>query len=143
MLQYSLFENLSEKAKEIVKADDYVCYVRIYYRNGYGSAFFFKGTNSGYIDEIENSEKRGKERYTEILKSELQKTCEQFCEEMNPNGRKEMYETCKNLVKEEKCEESDYYYTTYHETVNSLFQISVSKEDEYFLRIYAFRKDEE
>lgn len=136
-MKFTGIEEIPEAVKEVIQKSDYVGYVRVYYRNGYGSRLFFKGAESGYINEIKEAEKKGMERYTPELKSALKTVCEVLFEENNPNGKHDLYDFCRaNDFDITRTGWKGYCYMAH-----SAFEIVVSQDDEYFCRVYFYDRN--
>lgn len=92
-MRFINYNELPQAVKEIIDREDYIGYVRVYFRNGrYGSRLFFKGATSGTIEEITQAEAIGRSRYTEQMRSALQTVCETLFEENNQNGKYELFD---------------------------------------------------
>lgn len=132
------YNELPQAVKDVIDKEDYIGYVRVYFRNGrYGSRLFFKGTSSGTIEEITQAEAMGRSRYTEEMQSALQTVCETLFEENNPNGKYELFDFCKK----NKFEETEYAFRGFCYMAHSAFEIVVRKDDDYFCRVYFYRRD--
>lgn len=133
-MQFINYKSLPEGVKKVVDTGDYIGYVRVYYRNGYGSRLFFKDSANGTVEQIKRAEEAGLKRYTDEIKAALQTVCEVLFEEMNPKGRYDLYDFCeKNSFDKTKDGYMGYCYMAH-----SAFQIVVSKNDDYFCRVYFY-----
>lgn len=130
-MNFNNFEKLSDNAKEIVKKENYIGYIRVYYLNGYGSRLFFKGAANGSLADIRKAEEIGRILFTPQIKTEVQILCEELFEGRNPKGRYQLY----NFCKEQGFDNSADGYLGYCEMEHTVFQIVVSKSDDYFCRI--------
>jgi len=137
-MQFVNKEALPQSIVDVIDKDDYVGYVRVYYSGGrYGSRLFFKDSANGTIDKIKEAEKRGMERYTPELKSALQSVCETLFEESNPTGRYELYDFCEK----NQFDKTEAGWIGYCYLAHSAFLISVSKDDDYFCRVYFYDRE--
>lgn len=136
-MQFVNYQNLPKNIKSIVEDDDYIGYVRVYYRDGYGSRLFFKDAANGTLEKIKKAEERGLKRYTEEIKMALATVCEILFEENNPKGKYDLYDFCE---KNDFDKISDGY-VGYCYLAHSAFRIVVSKSDDYFCRVYFFDRE--
>ena len=136
-MEFTNYKNLPQEIQRIIDSQDFIGYVRTYYRNGYGSRFFFKGAANGMLEEIKKAEEVGRARYTDNMKTELQSVCEELFETRNPKGRYELYDFCERNDFDKTA--SGYMGYCYLEHI--VCQIVVSKEDDYFCRVYFYSKN--
>lgn len=139
-MKFMKLEDLPLATQKMIAKDDYVGYVRVYYRNGYGSRLFFKDGANGTVAKIKEAEERGKQRYTEEMRFAVQSVCEFLFDDSNPNGRYQLYDFCEANGFEKK----EYGYEGYCYMAHSAFHVIVRTDDDYFCRVYFWdRKDEE
>lgn len=136
-MNFMNFASLPEAVKQIINTEDYVGYVRIYHSDGhYGSKLFYKDAANGTVEQIKKAEEREKKRYTIELSNALKTVCETLFEENNPKGRYKLYDFCEN----NHFDKSTNGYMGYCYMAHSAFQIVVSKDDDYFCRVYFYER---
>lgn len=136
-MQFTSYNSLPQIVRNVIEGQDYVGYIRVYYRNGYGSRMFFKDAANGSLKDIRIAEERGKKRFTEEMREAVKTVCEILFEEKSPNGRYDLYDFCeKNGF--DKTEDG---YRGYCYLAHTAFEIVVSKTDDYFCRLYFYDRN--
>lgn len=130
-------KDIPESVLPVFEKDDYICYVRVYYRGGrYSSRLFFKGAANGTIEEITKATLEGQKRFTDSLREATSTVCEELFEGNNPEGVWQFFDFCEK----NGFDETEDGYIGYTYLAHSAFQIVVSKHDGYFCRVYVYER---